>query len=309
MADEQDRKTPKTSRAKDADTETLSGATSAPRIIEDVDEPASSEPAPEALPDSPPASAPEVPHAAETMVFVAEPASSEPAPEALPDSPPASAPEVPHAAETMVFVAETPEARPDPTDHVPPDEVVTRVAVPDSVAPAADPAAKSSIASMPAALPSASLQPILLERIEPSLGRGERIRLDVRQLRVTLGRAESNDIRLYTAGASREHASIAGNEAGEWVASPAPGKSILIDGSPTTTPVILETGMNLVFGGDHLRCVTESVDRSEAVAPTAVEGPELVDSNARGIGIVWWAIGLATVLGVGLIVSYYWLGG
>ncbi len=190
----------------------------------------------------------------------------------------------------------------DATDHAPPDEVATVVAIPDPVGPA-DPALATSIESAPAVLPSASLESMLLERIEPSLGRGERFHLDARQLQVSLGRAESNDIRLYTAAASREHASIAANEAGEWVASPAPGKSISIDGSPTTEPVVLETGMNLVLGGDHLRCVTQSADRSEAVAPTVVEAVKLFDPGARGIGIVWWAIGLATVLGVGLIVS------
>jgi hypothetical protein len=39
------------------------------------------------------------------------------------------------------------------------------------------------------------------------------------------------------------------------------------------------------------------------------EAPKLLDSSARRIGIIWWAIGLATLLGVGLIVSDYWFEG
>jgi hypothetical protein len=274
MADEEERKTRDLSRARDSDSSTLGGAISIPRIPEDVD----------------------------------ELASAESAPEGVSDSSPESAPDAAQAAETMVFVDETLAARPDSTDHAPLREDVTVAAVARAAAPAG-PASATSTGSVPAVLPSASSEVMLLERIEPSLWRGERFHLDPRQMKFSLGRAEFNDIRLYTAGASREHASIAANQAGEWIASPAPGRSILIDGSPTTTPVVLETGMNLVLGGDHLRCVTESVDRSEAVAPTVAEAPKLLDSSARRIGIIWWAIGLATLLGVGLIVSDYWFEG
>jgi hypothetical protein len=120
--------------------------------------------------------------------------------------------------------------------------------------------------------PSSSLRPMLLERIEPSLGRGERLRLDAAQWKVSLGRAEESDIRLYTASASREHASIAGNEQGEWVLYPIPEKSVRIDGEDVTEPIVLEGGMNILLGQDQLRCVTEGLDRSATVAATVAEG-------------------------------------
>ena len=119
--------------------------------------------------------------------------------------------------------------------------------------------------------PSSSLHPMLLERIEPSLGRGERLRLDAAHWRVSLGRAEESDIRLYTASASREHATIAGNERGEWVLTLASGKSVLIDGEITTEPIVLEVGMNIILGQDHLRCVTEGLARREMAAQTAAD--------------------------------------
>jgi hypothetical protein len=119
--------------------------------------------------------------------------------------------------------------------------------------------------------PSSSLHPMLLERIEPSLGRGERLRLDAAHWRVSLGRAEESDIRLYTASASREHATIAGNERGEWVLTLASGKSVLIDGEITTEPIELEVGMNIILGQDHLRCVTEGLARGEMAAQTAAD--------------------------------------
>ncbi|MFK7898665.1 MAG: FHA domain-containing protein, partial [Myxococcota bacterium] len=120
--------------------------------------------------------------------------------------------------------------------------------------------------------PSASLPPLLLERIEPSMGRGERIRLDVRHWHISLGRAEENDVRLYTASASREHALIEGNEDGEWIMTPAEGKSVFIDGEPVWESLPLEVGMNLVMGKDHLRCVTEGLERRETTASTEAFG-------------------------------------
>lgn len=120
--------------------------------------------------------------------------------------------------------------------------------------------------------PSSSLRPMLLERIEPSIGRGERLRLDAARWKVSLGRAEESDIRLYTASASREHAWIAGNEGGEWVLSPMAERSVRIDGEVVTEPIVLEVGMNILLGQDHLRCVTEGLDRSATVAATVGEG-------------------------------------
>jgi hypothetical protein len=108
--------------------------------------------------------------------------------------------------------------------------------------------------------PGSSLQPILLERIEPSLGRGERLLLDASKRKLSVGRAESNDVRLYTASASREHAVIAGNDDSEWVLTPSAGKSVMIDGEITTEPVVLEVGLNIILGQDHLRCVAADPD-------------------------------------------------
>ena len=162
--------------------------------------------------------------------------------------------------------------------------------------------------SKAAIAPSAALHPMLLERIEPSLGRGERLRLDSAHWHVRIGRAEHNDLRLYTASASREHAVIAGNEAGEWILTPAEGKSVSIDGTPTEEPVELEVGMNLVFGGDHLRCVTEGLEREEMAAPTAADGLAAEGAPRRGGRASWIAIGLIAALGIGLI-AYAWFAG
>lgn len=160
--------------------------------------------------------------------------------------------------------------------------------------------------------PSSSLHPMLLERIEPSLGRGERMRLDAAHWRVRLGRAESNDIRLYTASASREHAEIAGNEAGEWILTPGEGKTVLIDGDPIVEPIALEVGMNLVMGSDQLRCVTEGLERGEMSAQTSADGLEDAAQGGRtrlaGIGLSWWLIAAVALAGVGLI-AFAWFGG
>ena len=169
--------------------------------------------------------------------------------------------------------------------------------------------------AMPSAslAPSSSLHPMLLERIEPSLGRGERLRLDAAHWRVSLGRAEESDVRLYTASASREHATIAGNERGEWVLTLDSGKSVLIDGEMTTEPIVLEVGMNIILGQDHLRCVTEGLARSEMAAQTAAD--MFKDQSAarfQGIrrlagrlagrsGLGWWLLGAVAAIGIGLI--------
>ena len=145
--------------------------------------------------------------------------------------------------------------------------------------------------------PSSSLRPMLLERIEPSLGRGERLRLDAAHWKVSLGRAEESDIRLYTASASRTHALIAGSENGDWILTPSPGKSVLIDGDPLTEPIVLEEGMNLVMGQDHLRCVTEDLDRSSAAAVTLAEGSEnLSGRKVVRLGLIGVVAGTVTLI-------------
>jgi hypothetical protein len=163
--------------------------------------------------------------------------------------------------------------------------------------------------------PSSSLHPMLLERIEPSLGRGERLRLDAAHWSVSLGRAEESDIRLYTASASREHATIAGNEQGEWILTLASEKSVLIDGEIMTAPIALEVGMNIILGQDHLRCVTEGLVRREMAAPTAAdmfkdqsaEKFQAIRRLAGRLGLGWWVLGAVAAIGIGCIL-FAWLG-
>lgn len=161
--------------------------------------------------------------------------------------------------------------------------------------------------SRTAIAPSASLPPMLLERIEPSLGRGERIRLDAAHWRVRIGRAEHNDLRLYTASASRDHAEIVGNESGDWVLTPESGRQVAIDGYDTDEPVVLEVGMNLVFGGDHLRCVTEGLGRDHMAAVTEAEGFGETTGRKGGV-LYWWIIGAIAIVGLGLI-AWAWFAG
>jgi hypothetical protein len=146
--------------------------------------------------------------------------------------------------------------------------------------------------------PSSSLRPMLLERIEPSLGRGERMRLDTANWRASLGRAEESDIRLFTASASREHAGIAGSENGDWILTPAKDKSVMIDGEPVAEPIVLEVGMNIILGQDHLRCVTEGLGHRAAAAATVADG--LNDSAGLRIGrlgIAGLIVGAVTLMG------------
>jgi hypothetical protein len=168
-----------------------------------------------------------------------------------------------------------------------------------------EPERRVTITGSPVA-PSAALRPMLLERLEPSLGRGERLRLDGAHSRVTLGRAEQSDIRLYTASASREHAVIEGSADGEWVLTPIEGKRVLIDGAPTEEAVVLETGMNLILGADHLRCLTEGLDRDQMTAQTSAEGwgesADGIAARLRALPAWGWAILVLGLLGIGSLV-------
>ncbi len=142
-------------------------------------------------------------------------------------------------------------------------------------------ATKAGAATAASALPATSSIPvILLERIEPALGRGERIRLDADAAPVRIGRAESNEIRLYTASASREHAVLAANATGEWILTPLPGRTVAVDGERGDAAVVLEAGMNLTLGGDRLRCLREEElsDPADAAAGTA---PVSLAASAR----------------------------
>ncbi len=158
------------------------------------------------------------------------------------------------------------------------------------------------------------VDPMWLERIEPSLGRGERLRLDAAQERVSLGRAEDSDVRLYTVSASREHALITGNARGQWILTPVAGKSVLIDGQIATQPVVLEVGLNIILGQDHLRCVAEENPPRESAAraaPASFKGSvdrifqDLLLSSGRLKGpseLGWWAIGVVVAtIGIGWV--------
>jgi hypothetical protein len=185
------------------------------------------------------------------------------------------------------------------------EEAATLVAPMAEATMASVEAEATSRATIP---PSSALHPMLLERVEPSLGRGERLRLDAAHWHVRIGRAEHNEIRLYTASASRDQAEIRGNERGEWILTPAEGKTLLVDGDVVDAPIELEVGMNLVMGGDHLRCVTEGLDRSEMTAQTAAEG--LADGEpgrAGGLGWMGWATVAIAGLGIAMLV-YAWFG-
>ena len=202
--------------------------------------------------------------------------------------------------EQETVIARPPE--PEPASEVQGDDAGAEAAV---SSPSPEPTPRAAIA------PSSSLQPMLLERVEPSLGRGERIRLDAAHWHLSLGRADHNDVRLYTASASREHAVIAGTESGEWVLTPAEGRSVMIDGDATREPVVLEVGMNLVMGSDHLRCVTEGLARTQMGAQTSSgllqdESPSLF-ARLRGASPGGWLIGVATLL-VLAVIAFAWVG-
>ena len=222
-------------------------------------------------------------------------------PEPEPAAEPPGEPRSPLETGTIPLELEAPGvAAPVSTETASPDTTGSAADAATEVAPLEDASTRGSIP------PSSSLHPILLERVEPSLGRGERLRLDAAHWRVRLGRAEHNEIRLYTASASREHAEIAGSPSGEWILTPAPGKSVLVDGSETHVAVPLEVGMNLVLGGDHLRCVTESLSRPDATAQTAAEG--LGESRRGGLDRSWLLILGVGVLGLVLLAVAWFVG-
>jgi len=138
-------------------------------------------------------------------------------------------------------------------------------------------------------------QPMRLIRIEPTLVRGEWIDLDPSQSPFRLGRAESNEVQLFTASSSREHAMIACNREGEWMLTTMPGTSVQIDGYPAPEPVVLDTDMNIVLGEDHLRCVMNDALRADE-EETEVEG-----ESTRPVRMerAIWAVGAAVAFCVG----------
>ena len=234
------------------------------------------------------------------LVEEPEPAS---APEREPEPASAPAPE----RESEPASASAPEREPEPASVSAPEREPG--SVPESEpepGPVGDAVPRGATTSTSIA-PSSSLRPILLERVEPSLGRGERLRLDASHWTVVLGRAEESDIRLYTASASRQHAIIAGNEQGEWLLTPAEGRTVLIDGDRVTDPVVIEPGMNIVLGQDHLRCVTDGLDPRAATLPPVEEGSR--DARSIAVGMLAGPRGLAGLAGAGvvLVAVLWWL--
>jgi len=163
--------------------------------------------------------------------------------------------------------------------------------------------------------PASVLQSMLLERIEPSLARGEQVQLDAANGKLSVGRAEESDVRLYTASASREHAVIARNEADEWVLTPVAGKTVLVDGEMMTEPVVLEVGLNIILGQDHLRCMAGALATGSMSTQGAVDLPgSSIDPisterpwSSRRSRIGWWVMGVVVALGVGLLMLATWL--
>jgi len=158
--------------------------------------------------------------------------------------------------------------------------------------------AKSSTPSKPArdvaaeqGLDPIEAQPMQLLRVSPRSRAGERIDLDPLRTSYAVGRAESNEVRLYTASASRKHARIYLGASGYWVIEPVGERSVAIDDDPSREPVPLEENMNLVMGQDHLRFVKPSrgsVDRNEVAAASGPSAPRR--------GVIVWVIGGVGVL-------------
>ena len=162
--------------------------------------------------------------------------------------------------------------------------------------------AASEVAAERPARRSRPLQPILLEWVEPSVARGTRFRLEPDRREVRLGRATTQDVRLFSGSASREHAVIEGDAYGDWVLSPLEGKSVKVDGYALSDPVILEDGMNLMFGGDHVRCLTEESGVARARQDPPVKRSERPRSRPVEPDARWLALGAGLlVVGLGLL--------
>lgn len=144
--------------------------------------------------------------------------------------------------------------------------------------------------------PTGCSEALVLERIEPSVGRGERIRLGSAVEALSVGRSESSEIRLLTPTASRQHATLDRDSSGAWWITPAPGRVVYVDGEETSEPCLLEVGLNLRFGADHLRCSIESEDVQIEEPTGAVEGRGTLDT-----GLLMSGVGLLLVVCLGWI--------
>ena len=81
--------------------------------------------------------------------------------------------------------------------------------------------------------------------------------------------------------------------------TPATGRSVLIDGESLAEPVVLEVGMNIILGQDHLRCVTEGLDRGSAAAATVADGfKDPIGGGIGSRGVAGLAAAAVTLIGI-----------
>ena len=81
-----------------------------------------------------------------------------------------------------------------------------------------------------------------------------------------------------------------------------------LDGDPISEPIVLKFGMNLIMGGDHLRCVTEELARDDLAARTTSDAFEEAGLRIGRLEIAWswWLIGGIALVGAALI-GFEWL--
>ena len=81
------------------------------------------------------------------------------------------------------------------------------------------------------------------------------------------------------------------------------GRSVKVDGEPISEPIVLKFGMNLIMGGDHLRCVTEELARDDLAARTTSNAFEEAGLRSSRLEIAWswWLIGGIALVGAALI--------
>ena len=86
------------------------------------------------------------------------------------------------------------------------------------------------------------------------------------------------------------------------------GRSVKVGGDPISEPVLLKFGMNLIMGGDHLRCVTEELARDDLAARTPSNAFEEAGLRIGRLEIAWswWLTGGIALVGAALI-SFAWL--
>jgi hypothetical protein len=106
-----------------------------------------------------------------------------------------------------------------------------------------------------------------LERLAPAQKRGECIDLDASRVRMSVGRSEDCDVRLYSATASRLHAELRRDADGSWWIAPLEGCEVRADGEPVGERCELCEGLSLELGRDRLRCQTPAAAGDTALVP------------------------------------------